>query len=291
MFSRWLSQINPISAVIDLLVAVISGYLISRIPQKKVSAKSASVKPEPTIVTKGDSHPAKEDKGPFFIIKPSRHSRAIDTGSNSSASDGDMFAIVFLALILTALTVAVMAKHWFVIRWTILAAITLLTATMFYFRNFYKFDTGRQLFTAAFLIESFIVGLIVLSLQFKIGDTPTIEEIGLSLNSLGISSWVSSTTKLLGISGLTIWFARIVALSLSLMSTLNIFAYSLGLRIAPTTLEGSVAEFRAKVAGALTKGQKYTIERLIKDIVAGTAFPLILAFAFPVLLPIITKPR
>ena len=289
MFSRWLSQINPISAVIDLLVALISGYLISRVPQKKISAKPVSVESEPTIVTKGDSHSVKEGKGPFFVIKPSRHSRAADTGSNSSASDGDMFAIVFLALILTALTVAVMAKYWFVIRWTILATIALLTATMFYFRNFYKFDAGRQLYTAAFLIESFTAGLIVLSLQFKIGGTPTIGEIGLSLNSLGISSWVSSTTKFLGISGLTIWLARIVALSLSLMSTLNIFAYSLGLRIAPTTLEGSLAEFRAKMAGVLTKGQKYTIERLIKDIVAGAAFPLVLVFAFPILLPIITK--
>ena len=202
-----------------------------------------------------------------------------------------MLAIVFLALILTALTVAIMAKYWFLIKWAILVTIALLTATMFYFRNFYKFNIGRQLLTTAFLTVSFTAGLVVLSLQFKIGEAPTIGEIGSSLNSLEISSWIGSTTKFLGISGLTIWLAKIGALSLSLISTLKIFAYSLGLRIAPTTLEGSAAEFRAKVAGILTKGQKYTIDQLIKDTVLGVVLPLILSLVFPVLLPLIAKPR
>ena len=165
-----------------------------------------------------------------------------------------------------------MAKYWFIIKWVTLAAIALLTAIMFYFRNYYKFDAGRQLFTIAFLVESFIAGLIVYSLQFKIGGAPNIEEIGASLSSSGVSSWVSSTIKLLGISGLTIWIARIGALSLSLIFILSTFAYSFGLWLAPKKLEGSAAEFKAEVAGSLTKGQKYTIKRLILDIVAGLRY-------------------
>jgi len=291
MFSRWLSQINPISAIIDLFVALISGYLIARIPQKKIDAESDSFKSEPKILPKGELRSEKYDQGPYFVIESPRYSGTKDTGGSSLNSDGDAFAIILFALVLSALTVAVMAKYWLIIKWVTLAAIALLTAIMFYFRNYYKFDAGRQLFTAAFLVESFIAGLIVFSLQFKIGSAPTIEQIGASLSSSEVSLWGSSTIKLLGISGLTIWIARIGALSLSLIFILSTFTYSFGLWLAPKKLEGSVAEFKAEVAGFLTKGRKYTIKRLILDIVAGVILPLTLAFALPVLLPIVAKPH
>ena len=284
MNTQWFDEL--VSFSIQVCAGIVSGYIVAllstRVTRKTPSSLELEVRP--TVIKKNDPRPAEENKGPIYILKARPYARiAIN---HPVTPDEDVIASIFLTLVASLFIIAIISLYWSTIRWIIFALVALYTAIMFYLRNYYKFDLGKPLFTAAFLIDSFVVVATVLSLQLKIADVPNLNDIKASLGYSEPSTWAASTAKILGPSGILIWICKIGALLLSLFSALHTFSYALGLWIAPTHLKGSWEEFRAEIAGTLTKGQKYTVKQFFQEkIVGGSVVPLLLTFLLPVLLP------